>query len=183
MGCCSSQTQAASTYANDSGPAEIGSEPESITANETKFFNVISDDSTMHCISFLNPYDFVNVCCTCKNFRSLTSLSNNFTQEYWKQQCISLCTDVVSAIQHNNFNTQNWFSLFMDIQGVICSEKLLEEIVYRRCTLMEVYTHNSNLDDENTILPITLMNFTDGTTFTHIVFRYTNILYIIPICI
>lgn len=180
MGCCSSQPQNANQtqQANavgvdpESKPEVIASEPESVTPNDTQFFTVISDDSSIHCISFLNPIDFANVCCTCKNFRSLTTLSKGLTQQYWKQQCISLCYDARSAIQDNDFDTQNWFALFMELQTVIRSEKLKDFILHRGCTLLELYNYNYKLSDENKIFPIRLIDLSVGYVVTHPVLRY-----------
>ena len=163
MGCCSSQsanednnqTQTVTSGDLDSNHVAIANEPESVTP----FFTLISDDSCMHCISFLNPLDFVNVCCTCKNFQSLTSLSNRSTQQYWKQQCISLCHDTLSAVQHNNFDTQDWFGLFMELRNFI--------VHHQGSTLLKLYTDNCNVGDKNTVLPLTLIDFSDGYIGTH----------------
>ena len=159
MGCCSSQCVSDNQLQTQT---VIKSEPDNVTTKDTGCFSIISDDSCMNCISFLNPIDFAKVCCTCKNFQSLTSLCNRSTQQYWKKQCICLCSNTLSAIENNKFDTKDWFGLFMELQYLI---------VHNNCTLFQLYAYDSD-NDEFRFLPMTLMDFSDGYVVNNPLIRY-----------
>ena len=86
---------------------------------EPSAFSRISDDSLTKCFSFMNPIDFISIRLTCNHFKTLTNASRKSVQEYWKHQCLFICDDVSGAIQCNNFNTQNWFDFYVELQQLI----------------------------------------------------------------
>ena len=125
----------------------------------------ISDDSLIKCFCFLPPIEFIHVRSVSKQFNKLTSTSNKSIQQYWKNQCIFICNDVLDAVQCNNFNAQNWFDFYVQLQELIVN--LLISMRHRITIhtpkaqiLNRMYNCNNN-DIELTLLPIKLIDFDD----------------------
>lgn len=83
------------------------------------FFSVISHDSLIKCLSFLDPIDFTHFSLTCKDLNNTTNSRANSIQQYWRRQCIFICGDVLDAINCNNFNTKNWADFYVELQELI----------------------------------------------------------------
>lgn len=75
---------------------------ESITMDKIK---TIIDDIWIHCFLFLNISDFLAVHSTNTRFNKLTNhLHQGRIKQFWKSQCIHLCT----TVSINQFETDNW---------------------------------------------------------------------------
>lgn len=92
----------------------------------------MSSDSWFHCLSYLNPYDFILIHRICKKFNSLTNSNDHRINKYWQKQCVSICTDVIDiiAIDHqtknnapttviaNNFRSDDWKTIYYQIMQI-----------------------------------------------------------------
>ena len=145
-------------------------------------FSLISVDSMMNCFSFLNPIDLTHINITCKEFNIVTNASTKSVQEYWKHQCIFICEDVLDAIQCNNFNTENWFDFYVELQQLIVHltrHEYKEDIIHitmfntymnrisrklsKRSRLYHLYACNDSLHSPNAkkFFPLKLIKFND----------------------
>lgn len=99
----------------------------------------ISDASLICCFKFLAPTEFIHIRLSCKKFHLLTKAENGLIQQYWKQQCGFICYDTLNAIEHNDFKSENWLKLYIEMSSLILETKK----DYIRNTLS--YSHRSKL--------------------------------------
>ena len=155
-------------------------------------FSLISGDSLIKCFSFLNPIDFIHIRLVCNDFNIVTNASTKSAQKYWKHQCIFICEEVLDAIQCNNFDTENWFDFYVELQQLLVHlirRVYKEDIIHitmfntymtrmssnlsKRSTLYHLYGYNDTLRSPNAkkFFPWRLIKFNDNqfSKYVHVI--------------
>ena len=154
----------------------------------TNLFSLISDDSLVRCFSFLDPFDFIHIRRTCKDFNTLTDASTKSIQGYWKHQCIFICDDVLDAIQCNNSDTENWFDFYFELQELLVyltrhvyqqdMDRVHGQVskTFQNSTLY--YLYNNNYRNGKKLFPMKLIKLNDSEKNQILTHRYLTIRFV-----